>query len=365
MRHVRVGPYVQGVIKYLGSKRRLVPALGAILQRSGARTAADLFTGTTRVAQEFKRRGARVWANDTARYSEVLARCYVATDARAIDGGALARALDRLNALPGREGYFTRTFCRRARYLQPHNGARVDSIRDALERDYAGSALFPVLLASLIEAADRVDSTAGVQMAYLKRWAPRAQRPLHLRPPALLPGAGSALRADALEAARSLPEVDLAYLDPPYNQHSYRANYHVWETLVAWDAPEHYGVACKRADCRDPANRSPFNSRRRVHRSLADLLEAVRARLVVLSYNDESWVTLDALVGMCAIRGTVRVLAFDSPRYVGARIGIHDPAGRRVGQIGRLRNVEYLLLAGAEDDVAAASGAVAAWAGGA
>jgi adenine-specific DNA-methyltransferase len=346
------------VIKYLGSKRRLVPVLGDILERCGGRTAVDLFTGTTRVAQEFKRRGARVWANDTARYSEVLARCYVATDARVVDRRALSAALDRLNALPGREGYFTRTFCRRARYLHPRNGARVDSIRDALERDYAGSALFPVLLTSLLEAADRVDSTTGVQMAYLKRWAPRAGQSLELRAPALLPGRGCALRADALEAARSVPEVDLAYLDPPYNQHSYLANYHVWETLVAWDAPAHYGVACKRADCRDPANRSPFNFRRRIHGALAQLLEAVRARLVVLSYNDEAWVTLDELVEMCAVRGAVRVLAFDSPRYVGARIGIHDPAGRRVGRVGRLRNTEYLLLAGAEDDVAAAGGAV-------
>jgi len=353
------------VIKYLGSKRRLVPVLGAILERSGARTAADLFTGTTRVAQEFKRRGARVWANDSARYSEVLARCYVATDARAIDSAALRTALDRLNALPGREGYFTRTFCRRARYLQPRNGARVDSIRDALERDYAGSPLFPVLLTSLLEAADRVDSTTGVQMAYLKRWAPRAQRPLELRAPAMLSGPGSALRADALEAARSLPEVDLAYLDPPYNQHSYLANYHVWETLVAWDAPEHYGVACKRADCRDPVKRSPFNSRRRIHRALRDLLESVRARLVVVSGNDESWATLDDLVDICAVRGAVRVLAFDSARYVGARIGIYDPTGRRVGRIGRLRNVEYLLLAGDEGDVARASGAVPALAAGA
>ncbi|HKG16293.1 MAG TPA: DNA adenine methylase [Solirubrobacteraceae bacterium] len=347
------------MIKYLGSKRRLVPALGAILEACGARSAADLFTGTTRVAQEFKRRGARVWANDTARYSEVLARCYVATDARAVDRAALETALGRLNALPGREGYFTETFCRRARYLHPRNGARVDAMRDALEREYAGSPLFPVLLTSLLEAADRVDSTTGVQMAYLKRWAPRAHRPLELRVPAILPGGGSALRADALEAARSLPEVDLAYLDPPYNQHSYRANYHVWETLVAWDEPEHYGVACKRADCRDPANRSPYNSRRSIHRALADLVEAVRARLVVLSYNDESWVTLDELVAICAARGAVRVLAFDSPRYVGARIGIHDPAGRRVGRVGRLRNLEYVLLAGPEDEVAAAVGAAA------
>ena len=31
--------------------------------------------------------------------------------------------------------------------------------------------MYPVLLTSLIEAADRVDSTTGVQMAYVKQWA--------------------------------------------------------------------------------------------------------------------------------------------------------------------------------------------------
>jgi adenine-specific DNA-methyltransferase len=334
------------MIKYLGSKRRLVPMLGELCQRSGARTALDLFTGTTRVAQEFKRRGVHVWAVDSARYSEALARCYVATDASEVDEAALAAALARLGALPGRDGYVTETFCRRARYLQPHNGRRIDAIRDALATDYADSPLYPILLTSLLEAADRVDSTTGVQMAYLKQWAPRSHRDLELRRPALLP----------LALAAGLPEVDVAYLDPPYNQHSYYRNYHVWETLVAWDAPAHYGVACKREDCRDPGTRSPFNSRPAFRDALARVVRDVRARVLVLSYNDESWIELDDLVDLCAVRGEVRTLAFDSKRYVGAQIGIHDPAGRPVGRVGRLRNVEYLLVAGDPADVAAVAG---------
>jgi adenine-specific DNA-methyltransferase len=344
------------VIKYLGSKRRLVAVLGELSERAGAGTALDLFTGTTRVAQEFKRRGARVWAVDTARYAEALAGCYVATDARRVDEAALAAALAHLDAMPGHEGYFTETFCRRARYLQPHNGRRVDAIRDALRDHYAESHLYPVLLTSLLEAADRVDSTTGVQMAYLKEWAPRSHRRLELRRPELLAGDGAAVRGDALALAAELPEVDLAYLDPPYNQHSYYRNYHVWETLVAWDAPAHYGVACKRADCRDPATRSAFNSRPAFRDALARVVRDVRARVLVLSYNDESWIGLDELVELCAVRGAVRALAFDSKRYVGAQIGIHDPAGRRVGRVGRLRNVEYLLVAGHAADVAEVAG---------
>ena len=56
----------------------------------------------------------------------------------------------------------------------------------------------------------------------------------------MIPGPGRALRGDAclLAGSDALGQVDLAYLDPPYNQHRYDANYHVWETIVAWDAPD-------------------------------------------------------------------------------------------------------------------------------
>src|SRR3954470_8898490 len=213
------------MIKYIGSKRRLVPALGEICAAAGATRALDLFTGTTRVAQEFKRRGAHVTAVDTARYADVFAQCYVALDGDAVDRAALTEALADLAERPDVDGYVTETFCRQARFFQAHNGRRIDAIRDAIERDYRGSWLYPVLLTSLLEAADRVDSTTGVQMAYVKQWAPRSFQPLTLRVPELVAGDGVAVQGDALEVAPMLPPCDLAYLDPPYNQHRYFTNY--------------------------------------------------------------------------------------------------------------------------------------------
>ncbi|MGH9115672.1 MAG: DNA adenine methylase, partial [Acidimicrobiales bacterium] len=188
------------MIKYIGSKRRLVPVLGGLLGRSGAETALDLFTGTTRVAQEFKRRGAHVTALDSARYSEVFSQCHIETDASDVDKDDLLEALAYLSALPGKHGYFTETFCVSSRYFQTFNGERVDAIRDALDAEFKGSPLYPILLTSLIYAADRVDSTTGVQMAYVKDWAPRSFNPLELRVPELYSGAGRAVRADASEA---------------------------------------------------------------------------------------------------------------------------------------------------------------------
>src|SRR5690349_10909558 len=151
------------VIKYIGSKRRLVPVLSELFDRSGARSALDLFTGTTRVAQAFKSAGAHVIAVDSARYSHVFARTWIETDASAVDIRALTDAIAELDSLPGSPGYFTDTFCVRSRFFQPHNGERIDAIRAAIARDHAGSAIEPILLTSLLLAADRVDSTTGVQ----------------------------------------------------------------------------------------------------------------------------------------------------------------------------------------------------------
>jgi adenine-specific DNA-methyltransferase len=344
------------VIKYLGSKRVLVPQLGDIADRVGARTAVDLFTGTTRVAQELKRRGLEVTATDLATYSQVLSDCYIATDAATVDVEELDSALKRLDALPGEPGYFTRTFCEESRFFQPRNGARIDAVREAIEADHRGSPLFPILLTSLMLAADRVDSTTGLQMAYLKEWAPRAHQDLELRRPELLPGPGATVCGDATLTVDTLPPVDLMYLDPPYNQHRYFTNYHIWETLVRWDEPEVYGVARKRIDARDESTRSVFNSKRTMPGAMADLLCRARAEVVVLSYNDESWVTADEIVAMLRDAGheDVRMLAFDNKRYVGAQIGIFNPTGEKVGTVARLRNVEYLFVAGPAEKVEAA-----------
>lgn len=348
------------MIKYLGSKRRLVPALAEIARASAASTALDLFTGTTRVAQAFKSAGLAVTAVDTARYAEVFARCYITTDAESVDRARLANAIEHLDGLAPRRGYVTEVFAEQARYFRPENAARIDAIRDEIADRWQGHAFEPILLTSLIEAADRVDSTTGVQMAFVKQWAPRSLQRLKLRVPALLAGPGVAIRDDAVAVACRLGPFDLAYLDPPYNQHRYTANYHVWETLVAWDAPAHYGVACKRVELRDPSTRSVFNSRREMPGALRSIIEDLDARLIVVSCSNEGWVGIGDLREWCAARGAVDVIAFDSRRYVGAQIGVFNPRGERVGSVSHLHNVEYLVLAGERAAVRNAAAAVRA-----
>lgn len=344
------------MIKYLGSKRTLLPLIvSAVRADARARSVLDLFSGTARVGHALKLAGFRVVSNDHNAYAHTLSRCYVEADYDDV-----VREVERLiaecNALVGAPGYFTETFCERSRFFHPKNGARVDAIREHIARLALPPELEAVLLVALMEAADRVDSTTGVQMAYLKQWAPRALNDLELRLPAVLPraraGKGRALALDALDAARGV-ETDVAYLDPPYNQHSYLGNYHIWESLVRWDKPECYGVACKRLDVRERTSR--FNSKRLFENSFAEILRTVRARTLVVSFSDEGFVSREWLESQLAARGAVTTIERAYKRYVGAQIGVYSPRGERVGEVSHLHNREYVFVCGSEATVARVS----------
>jgi adenine-specific DNA-methyltransferase len=333
------------MIKYLGSKRTLAPRIvGIVRSLPDVRRVCDLFAGTTRIGQALKASGLFVHSNDLATYSEVFGRTYIATDARTVDRERIARLLAALMALPPVPGYITRTFCEESRYFQPFNGAKMDAIRAGIDALAADETERAILLTSLIEAADRVDSTTGLQMAYLKTWSARSNNSLALRVPDLLPGTGAATRMDANALAPQLADIDLVYIDPPYNQHSYFSNYHIWETFVRNDAPPAYGIAKKRLDCK--TEKSAYNSRRQAAAAFADLLSAIRAPWLLVSFNSEGYLTCAEITAMLAERGYVASVALDFKRYVGAQIGIYNPCGEKVGKISHLRNQEHLFLVG-------------------
>ena len=85
-------------------------------------------------------------------------------------------------------------------------------------------------------------------------------------------------------------------------------------------------------------------------------IREARADVLVVSYNDESWITAEQMTRSLHEAGHERVglLAFDSRRYVGAQIGIHGPDGTKVGSVSHLHNTELVFVAGAADRVEAA-----------
>lgn len=332
------------MIKYIGSKRKLIPSIQALIQSVLPEgRICDLFSGTARVSIALRQQGYEVWANDSASYASVIAMAYL----RGESDARITEMLRILNCLTPEPGYFTETFCEKSRFFQPFNGAKVDAIRETIQAWKLEDVITPleeaILLTSLLEAADRVDSTTGVQMAYLKQWAPRSFHPLELRElefPTGPQGAASCCNANEFVSAKE--PFDLVYLDPPYNQHAYRSNYHVWESLVRWDKPEVYGIACKRVDCQE--TKSPFNSKKTALSALESVVDGVNARYVLVSFNDEGFISLDQMTEMLGRHGNLETFEVDHDRYVGAKIGIHNLKGEKVGTVGKLKNKEYFYL---------------------
>lgn len=340
------------MIKYLGSKKTLIPKITKVIKAlPDVRTVSDVFSGTSRVGHALKKNGYQVFSNDLNQYATIIARCYVQADSAGILE-SIKPLIQEFNQIKGEPGYFTKTFCEDSRFFQPKNGERVDAIRERIQTLSLEPELEAVAMVSLMEAADRVDSTVGLQMAYLKKWASRAHQDMSLRIPDVLPqalsGKGRAFNGDAQDFVSKVT-VDVAYLDPPYNQHKYLGNYHIWESLVRWDKPEVYGIACKRIDVRE--RKSPFNSKRKAIQAFESLIQSVSARYLVVSFNDEGYISRQDMEHILGSRGEVIVLENDYARHVGAQIGIHSPQGKKVGSVSHLRNIEYLYVVVPKDEL--------------
>lgn len=314
-------------MRFLGNKTRLLPFLLEHVEKLGMEpgVACDPFAGTASVARALKQRGWRVHAGDLLACSYALQVARVALDRTpafrvpsAARGGtsepdaggggrperlSYSALLGRLEALPPRHGFVTEHYttageagARHGRmYFTPENARRIDAAREAIAAwkadGHLDEAREQLLLATLIEAADRVANTTGVYASFVKTLQPNAVKPIELRPirptPARNGAAGcTAWRGAAADLLAARGSVDLLYLDPPYNERQYPAYYHIPELLAeGWgEAPELRG---KTGLIPDEDRRSDWCRRRECEDALRTLLEAADARHLLLSYNDE------------------------------------------------------------------------------
>ncbi len=298
-------------MRYIGNKTKLLEFIAETLQRRGITggTAVDPFCGTASVSAELKRRGFRVVASDIMEYAYVLAHACVQVAEpprfpqlqQELGSGddSLSTVISFLNTIAPagdflHEHYTPDGLAGRAHgrmYFTPDNGARIDAIRHQLTTWRAQGLLddnaWYVLLAALLEAADRVANTTGVYAAFVKSWQPNATRPLELRPPALVPGKGChARRINALTLVAELEPFDLLYLDPPYNARQYAGYYHIPELIArGWSADTRTRGKTGLIDDRD--KRSDWSRRQRCEEVFERLVATARWRHLVMSYNAE------------------------------------------------------------------------------
>lgn len=214
---------------------------------------------------------------------------------------------------------------------KPVNGQKADAMREKI-REWESSGHCShheamILITCVVFALDKVDSSVGVQQAYLKTWAARASNPLELVDLPFYDGpVGTHIIGDALTNA--YPGATVAYLDPPYSAHSYATYYHIWDSVVRWDRPA-VGLKTNRRIDRvsnsveeDESMKSAWNSKRTALEAFLMLVSRVPVKYVVISYNDESLVPLDVLVeNLKHAYQTVVVKKIPYKRNIMAQIG--------------------------------------------
>lgn len=326
-------------VKYLGAKTKLIPQImEAIGQAGDVRTAIDVFTGTTRVAQAMRASGIQVTTSDMSAYSQVFSECYIQATQVEID--QVTPDFDYLiRCAEARKycGWISENYAdvtgdggSVVRFIHPKNAALADGIREEIEdlrvqyerEQPSPSVCTSVLVTSLIEAMDRVDNTVGVQQAYLKNWCKRSLNDLELRLPVIPEGpVGSHIRGDVLSI--DYPAADLAYVDSPYSPHSYATYYHIWDSVALWDKPD-VGLRTNRRIDRigDRTPKSPWNH----HSTAPDAFRALFARLpvknILVSYGSDSKIMAsETLLSICEEFGAVTTWSIDYKRNIMSSIG--------------------------------------------
>jgi adenine-specific DNA-methyltransferase len=338
-------PTTEGV-KYAGSKLKLLQRILDLAKKTGAKTVLDAFAGTTRVSQAFARTGYRVICNDIAVWSQVFGKCYLLNR---VARGSYSKLIDHLNHQKPVDGWFTQHYgaepiCATTldgslkKPWQSRNTRKLDAIRQEIDRLSLSEVEKAVALTSLILALDRVDSTLGHFVSYLKDWSPRSFNELRLEIPRVFPNTElhQVTRQDALSLRTD--EADLVYFDPPYGSNNekmppsrvrYASYYHVWTTIVLNDQPRLFGKASRRMDTSDRVAGSVFEEFRRnpetgrfiAVESIEHLIQNAQSRWVMLSYSSGGRATADELNEVLRKNGTlVEVVELDYKRNVMAEM---------------------------------------------
>ncbi len=305
------------IITYIGSKRALLPFI-----EHGLRTAKrllgvdrlgflDLFSGTGVVSRMAKRHARRIIANDLETYSRITNSCYLSNRSE-IDHDALQACLSRLeahihdNPTPG---FITARYAPTDEHkIRPtdrvfytrENAIYIDSARQAIAR--VPSRYQALLLGPLLAQASAHTNTAGVFKGFYKNRdgigqfggehrnaLKRIRGKIRLQLPVLsrFDCAYEIHQRDANALVRELEAVDVAYFDPPYNQHPYGSNYFMLNLICDYEPPQHYsrvsGIPVQ-------WNRSRYNQPGNAADALFSAVDDCRCRFALISYNSEGFI---------------------------------------------------------------------------
>ena len=342
------------LITYIGNKRSLLGPIGGavdrVKQRLGKRRLRilDAFSGSGVVSRFFKAHASLLVSNDLEPYAAVTARCYL-RNRSSVDLDSLAEIADDLNGRvddeplpPGfiEELYAPRDEARITKedrvFYTKSNARRLDNYRRLIEPLPAD--VREMLLGPLLSEASVHVNTAGVFKGFYKNRRTRIGQfggsgsdalsrimaPISLDAPVLsnFECEHEVLQGDANDAARRLRGLDLVYVDPPYNQHPYGSNYFMLNLLARYERPRQVSRV---SGIPTDWQRSGYNVRAKSLPLLRQLLTMLDAPFLLVSFNNEGFISMDEMRAMLNDLGSVDVVETRYNAFRGSRNFDHRP----------------------------------------
>ena len=258
------------LITYIGNKRALLVPIGQAVQAVKRRLnkkklrAFDVFSGSGVVSRYLKAHASYLATNDIEDYATVISQCYL-RNRTTLDFVKLAETIDELNARVESErlprGFIEELYAPDDEdaiasndrvFYTIRNARRLDNYRRLINE--APLDQRELLLASLLHKASVHANNAGVFKGFYKNRKTgvgqyggtssdaltRIRGLIELELPVL-----SRYECDytvhqghANDVVRGVKDLDLAYIDPPYNQHPYGSNYFMLNLLVHYERPQ-------------------------------------------------------------------------------------------------------------------------------
>lgn len=299
-------------MRFIGSKENLIFFIERVIQEMDikGKIFLDIFSGTTKVAQHFKKKGYHIISNDNLYFSYILQKTYIENNAipkflcltqwlkqkKTYDNHKteVENVIDFLNNVKGVKNYAFENYAPSGKYQRMYfsdeNAQKIDGVLYTItwwkQNNIISEMEEIILKTSLVEAIPFVSNISGTYGAYLKSWDKRALKSLTLEVPQFILSTNQhyCFQKDANELIRDI-EADILYIDPPYNTRQYISNYHVLETIARNDKMELKGKTGLRKD--NYLFKSKFSQKNLCVDSLEDLIMNARTKYILMSYNSE------------------------------------------------------------------------------
>lgn len=330
-------------MRYIGNKENILDNIYEILQKNNIKGTSffDFFSGTTNVGRYFKGKGYKVSSSDILYLSYCLQKAYIENNTAPLfskllptipnetNGSLFSEPLDvvvnYLNNVEPVEGFIYKNYTpsgtinleRQRTYFIDSNGKKIDAIRIQIEtwknQNLISESEYFILIACLIETIGFYSNIAGVYAAFQKHWDPRALKPLELRTISFVDNKSKneVYNSDSMELLDKI-DVDILYMDPPYNERQYAPNYHILETIAKYDNPEIRGVTGMR-DYK--SQKSRFCNPKTALEDLETVAKTAKFKYLVLSYNSEGIMPQEEIIKTLEKYGKVKLEQFEYARF--------------------------------------------------